>query len=150
MREVTLPALERGCGEGRQDARRRSRSPGRCSSSPATTEEEIEPAAHRHEAADRVLRLDARVPRRARAARLGRSADRAQPAVEAGRVGGDGRAHHRRRSSTTFAVVGRARGHPEADARPLRRRRSTASRSTRRTSRDPERWTRILATLKAA
>ena len=99
-REVTLPALERGWAKAGQGTRRRSRSSGPMFVVTGTTEEEIATAARRHEAADRVLRLDARVPRRARAARLGRPADRAQPAVEAGRVGGDGRAHRRRRCST--------------------------------------------------
>ena len=60
-------------------------------------------------AADRVLRLDARVPRRARAARLGRSADRAQPALEAGRVGARWASSSTTTMLNTFAVVGRAR-----------------------------------------
>ena len=47
--------------------------------------------------ADRLLRLDAGLPPRARAARLGRPADRAQHAVQAGRMGQDGRADRRRR-----------------------------------------------------
>ena len=46
--------------------------------------------------ADRVLRLDARVPACARAARLGRGGRRAQCDVEAGAVGRDGRPDHRR------------------------------------------------------
>ena len=49
-----------------------------------------------HETADRLLRLDPRVPRRARPARLGRPPARAQPAVEAGQVGGDGQPDQRR------------------------------------------------------
>ena len=61
------------------------------------TEEEIAAAADRHPQADRLLRLDAGLPARARAARLGRSADRAQHPVEAGRVGRDGPADRRRR-----------------------------------------------------
>ena len=75
------------------------------------------------EAADRVLRLHARVPRRARAARLGRSADRAQRAVEAGQVGRDGRADRRRDPEH---VRGRRR------ARRRRRRAQAALRRRRR------------------
>ena len=103
---------------------------------------------HRHErggdrgrqagsaAADRVLRIDARVPPGARAARLGRSPARAQHAVEAGRVGEDGRADRRRRAQ-------RVRGGRRArrDRRRARsgatRASSTAARSTRRTARIP-------------
>ena len=96
VREVTLPALERGfakAGAARADfelsaaAVRRDRDHRRG----------VGGRAHGHQAADRVLRLDARLPRRARAARLGRPRHRAQPSSrKRGRVGGDGRAHHRR------------------------------------------------------
>ena len=79
FREVTLPALERGRAKAgrheREGARDRS-----CGHAPA----------------DRVLRVDTGVPHRARAARLGRPARRAQRALEAGRVGEDGHAHRRR------------------------------------------------------
>ena len=46
--------------------------------------------------ADRLLRVDAGLPPRARTARVGRPAARAQHAVQAGRVGEDGRADRRR------------------------------------------------------
>ena len=109
-----------------------SRSPVRCSSSPARTKKSSRRAQAGGAAADRVLRLDARVPRRARAARLGRSAARAQHAVEAGRVGEDGRAHRRRRAQRVRGR-GRARRHPEAACSPATAVWSTASRSTPRT-----------------
>ena len=136
---------DRAVREGGHDARDRARAregrAGRAStfevSGPlfvvtGTNEEEIAAATQGVQAADRVLRLDARVPRRARAARLGRSADRAQPAVEAGRVGGDGRAHRRRRSSTRS----RSSPSPKASApssSAATAASSTAARSTRRT-----------------
>ena len=95
LREVTMPALERGRDKaGPHPGRLRDLGPGL-----------RRHRRHRggdggvgqgHAPADRVLRLDAGLPRRARAARLGRPADRAQRAVEAGRVGGDGRPHRRR------------------------------------------------------
>ena len=95
VREVTHPRARARLGEGGEGAERlpalrtalrrhrHDRGGGR-------------QGARRDEAADRVLRLDAGVPRRARAPRLGRSADRPQPALQGGQVGGDGRAHRRR------------------------------------------------------
>ena len=72
VREVTLPALERGLA--RRPARRAptSRSRGPLFVVTGTNEEEMAKARAGHAAADRVLRLDARVPRCARAPRLGR------------------------------------------------------------------------------
>ena len=96
LREVTLPALERGRAQGRQDAGRASRSAGRASSSPASDERGRGGRRSGTAPADRLLRVDSGVPCGARAARLGRSAGRAQPAVEGGRVGADGRADRRR------------------------------------------------------
>ena len=100
LREVTLPALERGRGEGRAGRWTASRSSGPAFVVTGTNEEEMAASADGHAPADRVLRLDARLPRRARAARLGRPAGRAQRAVEAGRVGRDGRRSSTTRSST--------------------------------------------------
>ena len=54
---------------------------------------------HRHPPPARLLRLDAGLPPGARDPRLGRSAARAQCAVQAGPLGGDGRAHRRRRAA---------------------------------------------------
>ena len=71
-----------------------------------SNEEEMAAGGRGHPPADRVLRLDARLPRRARAPRLGRPADRAERAVEAGRVGGDGRRSSTTTILNTFAVVG--------------------------------------------
>ena len=50
----------------------------------------------------------------------------------------------------TFAVVGRARADRPRAAPALRRRRSTGSASTRPYKSDPDRWTQVLADLKAA
>ena len=91
---------------------------------------------HGHQAADRVLRLDARLPRRARPARLGRAPGRAQRAVEAGQVGGDGRAH-RRRDAPHLRRGRRARGDRPRALEALRRRRPPASASTRPTRATP-------------
>ena len=94
LREVTLPAVERGLASAggaaptcdllpgvRRDGRRRG-ARGR------------EP--RRDLQADRLLRLDSRLPARARAARLGRAPERAEPAVEARPVGRDGQPDRRR------------------------------------------------------
>ena len=95
LREVTLPALERGAAKaGRTLADIEISGPAFVVT--GTNEEEMARSAAGTQAADRVLRVDAGVPRRARAARLGRPAGRAQQHVEGGQVGGDGRAHHRR------------------------------------------------------
>ena len=103
--------------------------------------------ARRDEAADRVLRLDARVPAGARAPRLGRPAGRAQPAVEAGRVGADGRA----RSTTTCSTRSRSSPSPRTSPRCCSRATatsSTGSASTRPYRSDPERWKSVLAGFK--
>ena len=99
VKEVTLPAIERGLAKAG-----RSRADFEISGPlfvvTGTNEEEFATAKQARAAADRVLRIDARVPAGARAARLGRSAARAQLALEAGRVGEDGRADRRRRART--------------------------------------------------
>jgi probable F420-dependent oxidoreductase len=75
LREVTVPALERGRAGRAGDER----------------------CLPRGARADRVLRLDAGLPARARAARLGRALGRAAPALAAGTVEGDGRLDRRER-----------------------------------------------------
>ena len=89
LREVSPAGARARCGQGgedpgrshrvlprlRRDRRGRGRHPGRSQGGAP---------------ADCVLRIDAGVPTRARAARLGRPAVRAQHALEAGRVGEDG------------------------------------------------------------
>ena len=84
---------------------------------------------HGHEAAARVLRLDARVPAGARAARLGRDRRRAQHDVEARRVGRDGRPHHRR-DARDVRGGRRARRRRRRCSAPASARSSTASAST--------------------
>ena len=71
--------------------------------------------------ADRVLRLDAGLPPGARVARLGRPAARAQHALQAGRVGEDGR-DHRRRDAQRLRRGGPARPGGVRGPQPLRRR----------------------------
>jgi hypothetical protein len=96
LREVSLPALERGAAKAGQDAGR-----------PDGVVSRIR--GHRGDRggrgggqqgrppADRLLRLDPGLSPGPRAPRLGRPADRAQHALQAGRVGEDGRADRRRR-----------------------------------------------------
>ena len=140
LREVTLPALERGRAKAGKtmegfeivgpELRRHRHQRGGAGA-----------GRRRHAPADRLLRLDAGLPRRARAARLGRPAGRAQRAVEAGQVGGDGR-----RSSTT-----RSSTPSPSSASPSRSRPSCSRRYGDVISRisfyapyksDPERWRR--------
>ena len=95
LREVTVPALERGAakaGRSLDDVE---------ISGPAfvvtgTTAGGDGGVSGRGAQADRVLRVDARLPRRAGAPWLGRAPDRAERDVEAGQVGRDGDAHRRR------------------------------------------------------
>ena len=148
VREVTMPAVERGLQKAGRD-RATFEVSGPLFVVTGTTDEEIATADAGREAADRVLRLDARVPRRARAARLGRSAARAQRAVEAGRVGRDGRAHRRRDPATRSP----SSPSPRASARSCKRRYGgvvdrCSFYAPYRT--DPERWTRVIDDLKAA
>ena len=125
-----------------------SRSPARPSWSPAPTRRRWPASIAGTQAADRVLRLHARLPRRARAPRLGRPPGRAQRDVEGGQVGGDGRAH-RRRDPRHLRRRRRAR---EA------RRRAAASATATSSSRisfyapyasDPDRWRAVMEQLHA-
>ena len=97
LREVTVPALERGlAASGRVRERRRDLLSGN--------------GGHRHRRGGvrsrrpggqdpaGLLRVDPRLPARARAPRVGRPPRRAQPAVQARCVGRDGRPHRRRRA----------------------------------------------------
>ena len=86
---------------GRAGSAATSRCRARCSSSPADDEARAGGRRGRHPQADRVLRVDPRLPQGAGAARLGRPADRIAPAVADGRVGRHGIADRRRRSSTS-------------------------------------------------
>ncbi len=95
LREVTIPALERGRAKaGKTMEGFEIMGPSFVVT--GNNDEETGSGRHRHPPADRVLRLDARVPQRARDPRLGRAPGRAEHAVEAGRVGQDGHAHRRR------------------------------------------------------
>ncbi len=146
LREVTLPALERGLAKsGRTLADLEISGPAFVVT--GTTEEEMAASPPGRAPADRLLRLDPGLPGRARAARLGRAADRAQRAVQAGRVGDDGRAHRRRHAAP------RSRWWPSPS--------SWAPSCTRRYGdivdrisfyapykSDPDRWRQVLADLK--
>ena len=89
LREVTLPALERGRGQGRphagghRDLRSRLRGHRHQRGGDGALD-------RGHEAADRLLRIDAGLPRGARAPRLGRPPGRPQQDVEGRQVAGDG------------------------------------------------------------
>ena len=115
LREVTIPALATRPRQGRQDDgglrdrravvrrhRQRRRGDGE--------------GGGRHPPADRVLRLDAGLPGRARHPRLGRPAGRAERAVEAGQVGRDGRARSTTRSSTRSPSSRHRRTSPPSSA----------------------------------
>ena len=124
LREVTMPALERGLGAGRARPRRlRDVGPvfvvtgddRRARSAAAVTGTRKQIAFYGSTPAYRA---------RARAARLGRPADELQRAVEAGRVGRDGRAdrrrgarrvRRRRPASTTIGAALRSRCAGSAD-----------------------------------
>ena len=95
LREVTLPALLRGRAAGGHDGLDGFDIVGPAFTCVADTEEGLADAI-RARSTDRVLRVDARIPRRARPPRLGRPAARAHPHVEGRQVGGDGRPDRRR------------------------------------------------------
>ena len=84
LREVTLPAVERG-SRSRGARWTTSRSRARSFVVTGTNEDEVDKAAPGRAPADRLLRIDARLPRRARAPRVGRPAGRAQPLSKEGR-----------------------------------------------------------------
>ena len=99
LREVTIPALERGRAKAGKTM------DGFQIAGPAFVVTGAQRGADgegggRHPPADRVLRVDARVPGRARAPRLGWPAGRSQQALEGGQVGRDGRADRRRDPAT--------------------------------------------------
>ena len=103
MREVTLPALERGAAKaGKTRADLTVSYPGFVVTGATTAD--MDAASQGRARADRLLRLHPGLSAGARAPRLGRPADRAQHPLQAGRVGEDGRAH-RRRVLDAFAVV---------------------------------------------
>ena len=89
LREVTLPALERGAAKAGRAARRhrdlrpRLRGHGHQRGGDGAL-------GGGHEATDRLLRIDAGLPRGARAPRLGRPPGRPQQDVEGRQVAGDG------------------------------------------------------------
>ncbi len=148
LREVTLPALARG----RAKAGKTLDGFEIVGPSFVVTggdEAELAAAMRGTRAADRLLRLDACVPAGARPARLGRPPGRAQHVVQAGPLGRDGRPDRRR------------------GAQHVRHRRRAGARSAPELHRrygdviqrisfyapygsDPDRWARIIDTLKAA
>ena len=95
LREVTLPALERGRAKAGKTMDG-FEIVGPSFVVTGTSEEDLDQGGPGHEAADRLLRLDPGVPARARRPRLGRTAGGAEHALEAGQVGRDGRPHRRR------------------------------------------------------
>ena len=93
--EVTLPAPREGAGQGGQDhGRLRAHGPDVRGHRPRRGRDGE--GGRRRAPADRLLRVDARLPQGARPARLGRPAGRPQPHVEGGSLEGDGRPGHRR------------------------------------------------------
>ena len=98
----------------------------------AETDEELARGPRRDAAPPRVLRLDARVQGRARRARLGRPAARAQPALEDRRLGDDGGDDHRRDRRHVRRV-----GHARADRARACRSATATSCSACRSTRPP-------------
>ena len=97
LREVSLPALERGAAKaGKTRADLTVSYPGFVVTGHGRAEHGG--GGRGGAPADRLLRIDAGLPSRARAARLGRPAAGAQHALQAGRLGEDGRADRRRRA----------------------------------------------------
>ncbi len=95
IREVSVPALERGAAKaGKTRADLTVSYPGFIVTGP--DEESMAAAAKGGARADRLLRVDAGLPPGVGPARLGGSAAGAQHAVQARRVGGDGRPDRRR------------------------------------------------------
>ena len=89
LREVTLPALERGAAKaGKTRADLTVSYPGFVVT--GANEADVERGHQGRPRADRLLRLDPGLSPGARAPRLGRPADRAQHPLQAGRVGEDG------------------------------------------------------------
>ena len=142
------PGAGAGPGEGRQDAGglrdRRAELRGH-----RATRGGDGRGRRRHPPADRVLRLDPGVPRRARPPRLGRPAGRAERLVQAGPVGADGRAD-RRRHPQHLRSRGRAGRRRARSCSAVTATSSSGSASTRRTRPTRERWQAIIAALKAA
>ena len=135
LREVTVPALERGlAASGRVRADVQISYPGMV----VTGADEAGIRGGRPGGQDPagLLRVDPGLPPGAGAARLGRPPDRAQHAVQAGRVGGDGRPH-RRRDARHLRRGRRARRH----RRPGPRQRFGGW-STGSTSTPPTPWSR--------
>ena len=148
VKEVTLPAIERGLAKaGRSTIRLRD-----LGAAVRRDRHEREGVRHREAggaAADRVLRINACIPSGARAARLGRPPARAQLALEAGRVGEDGRADRRRRARA------RSRWSPSPTAiapELIRRYAGVVDRCSFYAPyrSDPERWAAVIASLQAA
>ena len=90
----------------------------------------------RHMPADRLLRLDSRLPARSGDPRLGRPPEGPQHPVKERPMGADG-SPHRRRGAQHLCRGRLARGHRARTRPALRRRRSAASRSTSPTATTP-------------
>ena len=99
--------------------------------------------------ADRLLRVDARLPQGARAARLGRPAGRAQPHVEGGPLGGDGRPRQRRDPRGVRRGRAPRRGRRRAE-RAVGRRPQPRLSFYAPYEADPTQWDQVIADLKAA
>ena len=131
MRETTLPALERGLAlSGRSRSRPGDRVP--VDGDRRGDRRGARQGPRRDAPTPRVLRFDARVQGRARRARLGRDAGRAQPALEDRRLGDDGRDDHRRDRRHVRRV-----GHPRADRPPPRTSATATSRNASRSTLPP-------------
>ena len=121
VREVTMPALERGfarSGRRREDFE----ISGPLFVLTGVTDEQLDQARTGTKEQIAFYGSTPAVPRCARAPRLGRAAGRAERPLEAGRVAGHGGVDHRRDARDVRRRRG-ARGHPRTDARAVRRRR---------------------------
>ena len=96
LREVTIPALLRGRAKAGKGDLEGFEIVGPSFVVTGTDEDQLACGGHGHPPADRLLRLDPRLPPGARPARLGRPAGRSQRHVQAGQMGGDGRTGRRR------------------------------------------------------
>ena len=108
LREVTMPALERGLGEVGPIRARTCRSPSPAWWSPRIRRARGPRGEFRGAQADRLLRFDAGLPGRARPVGLGRFAAAAQRTLSGGRVGRDGATSSMTMSSTLSASLRRS------------------------------------------
>ena len=147
LREVTLPALERGAAKaGRTLADIEISGPAFVVT--GANEEEMARSVGRHQAADRVLRLDARLPRACSSCTAGAASRTTSTRCPRKASGRRWASSSPTRSSTPSPWSPSPRSWPPA-SRSATATSSSASASTRPYRSDPERWRAVMEQLKA-